>query len=312
MFCVISFIVLSILGVFSAENRSLAREALDCVLRRVTLRPCNTGFDEKMKAKILGFVITKTETGARILNRFFEPLSWIFVLLFLGSAFFAVRGVYLFYVTGSCNGLNQSGFCVFDPTGQSNQISNVGESCPVVLPGEDPVSLKGVNLDGFPVLNAEGEKSIVFIGSYGCEYSRKAYPVVRQLAEKSAARFTFLYYPVKESSDYLAKVGYCAYRQDAEKYWSLVDTFFTAERSQIEDESFIRQTLSEAGYNADAILFCASDPQTEWVVKKQLSEVVKTGFFGTPTVFIQNEVLIGPKPPRVYAIALNGLLYWAR
>ncbi len=70
--------------------------------------------------------------------------------------------------------------------------------------------------------------------------------------------------------------------------------------------------MSEAGYNADAILFCASDPQTEWVVKKQLSEVVKTGFFGTPTVFIQNEVLIGPKPPRVYAIALNGLLYWAR
>jgi protein-disulfide isomerase len=312
MFCVISFIVLSILGVFSAENRSLAREALDCVLRRVTLRPCNTGFDEKMKAKILGFVITKTETGARILNRFFEPLSWIFVLLFLGSAFFAVRGVYLFYVTGSCNGLNQSGFCVFDPTGQSNQISNVGESCPVVLPGEDPVSLKGVNLDGFPVLNEEGEKSIVFIGSYGCEYSRKAYPVVRQLAEKNAAKFTFLYYPVKESSDFLAKVGYCAYRQDAEKYWSLVDTFFTAERSQIEDESFIRQTLSEAGYNADAILFCAGDPQTEWAVKKQLSEVVKTRFFGTPTVFIQNEVLIGPKPPRVYAIALNGLLYWAR
>ena len=172
MFCVVSFVILSILSVFSAENRSLAREALDCVLRRVTLRPCNTGFDEKMKAKILGFVITKTETGARILNRFFEPLSWIFILLFLGSTFFAVRGVYLFYVTGSCNGLNQSGFCVFDPTGQSNQISNVGENCPVVLPGEDPVSLRGVNLSGFPLLNEGKEKNIVFIGSYGCEYSR--------------------------------------------------------------------------------------------------------------------------------------------
>jgi len=91
-----------------------------------------------------------------------------------------------------------------------------------------------------------------------------------------------------------------------------VDTFFTAERSQIEDESFIRQTLAETGYNPETIAFCATDPQTEWTVKKLLNEVVKTGFFGTPTVFIQNEVLIGPKPPRVYAIALNGLLYWAR
>ncbi len=54
MFCIVAFVVLSILGIFSASNRVLAREALDCVLRRVTLRPCNTGFDEKMKAKLLG------------------------------------------------------------------------------------------------------------------------------------------------------------------------------------------------------------------------------------------------------------------
>ena len=54
MFCIVAFIVLSILGIFSATNRALAREAMDCVFRRVTLRPCNTGFDEKMKARILG------------------------------------------------------------------------------------------------------------------------------------------------------------------------------------------------------------------------------------------------------------------
>jgi hypothetical protein len=36
MFCIASFVVLSILGIFSASNRALAREALDCVLRRVT------------------------------------------------------------------------------------------------------------------------------------------------------------------------------------------------------------------------------------------------------------------------------------
>ncbi len=312
MICVISLVVLSVLGIFSAENRSLAREALDCVLRRVTLRPCNTGFDEKIKARILGFVITRSETGARLLNRYFEPLAWLFVILFVGSSIFAVRGVYLFYTTGSCNGLNQSGFCVFDPTGQSNQISNVGESCPVVLPGEDPVRLTGVNLSGFPVLNPQADESIVFIGSYGCEFTRKAYPVVRALAEENQTGFTFLYYPVKETSDHLARVSYCAYQQDREKYWQLVDAFFTAEPERLEDEAFISQAVSTAGYDPLKIDFCATDPQTEWVVKRQLSEIVKTGFFGTPTVFIKDEVFIGPKPNRVYAIALNGLFYWVR
>ena len=63
MFCIISFVVLSILGIFSATNRALARESLDCVLRRVTLRPCNTGFDEKMKARILGSVSESAKTA---------------------------------------------------------------------------------------------------------------------------------------------------------------------------------------------------------------------------------------------------------
>ena len=107
MFCIIAFVILAILGIFSASNRVLAKEALDCVFRRVTLRPCNTGFDEKMKAKILGSVITRSETAARLINKNFELLSWIFFILMLGSSIWALRGVYLFYVTGSCNGLTR-------------------------------------------------------------------------------------------------------------------------------------------------------------------------------------------------------------
>jgi hypothetical protein len=68
MFCIVAFAVLSILGIFSATNRALAKEALDCVLRRVTLRPCNTGFDEKIKAKILGSVITPLRGGCPLLK----------------------------------------------------------------------------------------------------------------------------------------------------------------------------------------------------------------------------------------------------
>ena len=43
---------------------------------------------------------------------------------------------------------------------------------------------------------------------------------------------------------------------------------------------------------------------------QQLDEATKTGFYGTPTIFINGQSFVGPKPYRVYAIALGGLLYW--
>jgi protein-disulfide isomerase len=57
---------------------------------------------------------------------------------------------------------------------------------------------------------------------------------------------------------------------------------------------------------------CLNDPGTEEAVGRQLDEVAKTNFFGTPTVFIDGQPFVGPKPYRVYAIAINGLLYWLR
>ncbi len=198
MFCIVAFVVLSVLGIFSATNRQLAKEALDCVFRRVTLRPCNTGFDEKVKSKILGSVINRSEGAARFLNKNFELLSWIFFILMIASTVYSARSLYLFYVSGSCNGLNQEAFCVFDPSGKSNQVSTVTEGCSVTQVTARDVSLAGLDLSGFPIRNAGSTGQIVFIGSYGCDYTRQTYPMIRDLANKFNVSFTYLDYPVKE------------------------------------------------------------------------------------------------------------------
>ena len=57
---------------------------------------------------------------------------------------------------------------------------------------------------------------------------------------------------------------------------------------------------------------CLNDPVTKNAVDWQMEEVLKTEFFGTPTVFIGNQAFVGPKPYRVYAISQNGLLYWLK
>ena len=312
MFCIVAFVVLAILGIFSASNRVLAREALDCVTRRVTLRPCTTGFDEKMKARILGIVITRSETAARVLNRNFELLAWTFFVLMLASGFFAVRGLYLFYVTGSCNGLNQSAFCVFDPKGENNQTSALPQGCQLKPTTVADLTLQDVDLSSFPVMNPTSENKVVFVGCYHCDYTRVAYPMVRDMAKRFDYSFTFLHYPVKESNDYFSRLSFCVNRLDPQKYWAFNDALFAAQKSSLDDPAFIQKTLSETGYDPVQVERCTGDPQTASLVKTQMNEILKTNFFGTPTVFINGKALVGPKPYRVYAIMAEGLLYWLK
>ncbi len=312
MFCIVSAVVLSILGIFSAENRTLAREALDCVFRRVTLRPCNTGFDEKMKAKILGRVITRSEGTARFLNKNFEVMAWIFFVVMLTALIFFLRGLFLFYTTGSCNGVNSSAFCVFDPTGANNQVST-GYGCSVKPKSAADVTLKNTDLTGIQVMNPDAPDKIVMIGCYHCDYTRKVYPEIRQLVNRYQPSFTFFNYPVKEETDYFTRLGYCVYRQDPEKYWKFNDLMFTGDKADLDVDANIQKILNDSGLDAEAVNVCVKEPATEGIVQQQMKEIQKTKFYGTPTLFINdNEALVGPKPYRVFAIALKGLFYWLR
>jgi protein-disulfide isomerase len=326
MFCIVSFIVLSILGIFSASNRSLAKEALDCVLRRVTFRPCTTGFDEKMKAKILGVVIMRSETLARLLNKYFEALAWAFFALLLASSVTFVRSLYLYYVTGSCNGLNQAAFCVFDPSGANNQVTTFA-GCVAGEGDSSKLTLEGVDLSGFPTLNPAAPSKVVFIGCYTCDYTRKVYDSVLSLVNRYQVGLVFLHYPVNENSDFMNRLGYCAYQQDPAGYWRLNEALIHSDKAALNEltgssslfstlkpdtSRFLETLVSEAGLDAGRVLTCVNDPVTESAVKKQMNEIVKTGFYGTPTLFIGSEVFVGPKPYRVYAIALKGLFFWLR
>lgn len=94
MFCLLALIIFSVLGIFSAAHRKLAKKALDCVFRRITLRPCNTSFDKKIKGKIIGKLLNKSPKLAKGINRFWEPISWTLVLVFFVSFFISAKSVY--------------------------------------------------------------------------------------------------------------------------------------------------------------------------------------------------------------------------
>ena len=111
--CFAALAVFSVLGIFSAKYRQLAKEAFDCVFRKMTLRPCTTGLDNRLKAAAVAKLAGSHVGLARFANRNFQALSFAFVVLTLGSAYFAGAGLYNLWQYGSCE--PHSTQCVFNP-----------------------------------------------------------------------------------------------------------------------------------------------------------------------------------------------------
>lgn len=305
MLCIIALIVFSILGIFSATHRTLAKEALDCVFRRITLRPCNTGFKEKIKNKILVRLMSRSVFVARLFNKHFEIFSWILFILMVGSTFWVVKGGYNYYLYGSCNGLNQSGFCAFDPKGENNKITDISQQCGVVEKKEENVTLENIDLSTFPTKNVGSKDTVVLIGCYECDYTRKAYADIQKLVRDKKTNYIFAHYPAKENTNYLSEVGYCVYKEYGEKFWAFNDYLFTVDKVEIYQPEYIGTILKNFDFDEKKISDCVDSSETKKIVAGQVNQLRKTHLYGTPTVFINGKALVGPKPLRVYKSMLN-------
>ncbi len=301
MFCVIALIIFAIMGIFSASHRQLAAEAFKCVFKKVTFRPCDTGFRDKMKGKMVGALLRRSTFAAKVFNNHFELLSWLFFILMVGSTVWVIRGGYNFYYYGSCNGLNDSGFCAFDPSGGNNKVSSLDDAtCSAVKPSEANLTLKDVDLSLFQIKQASTTNTLVFIGCYSCDYTRKAYPIIQDLLKKKPINYIFAHFPVKSYAEYLTGVGVCAYSEDKNKFWRLNDALFASTKEQIADPLFVDGLLSDIGYDPSKIKTCTESAATKATVETMRSEIKKTGIYGTPLIFINGTPLVGPKPARVY------------
>ena len=310
MFCLLSAIILGVLSLFSASHRPLAREALDCVLRRVTFRPCTAGFKEKMKGKIIGRLLDRSPLAARFVHQRFELLSWIFFVLMMLSTVWTIRGGYNYYMYGSCNGLNSTGFCVFDPTGKSNQTSSLSTQCSVDGIQERGLTLDPISIDEFPRINTTAKDTVVFIGCYSCDYTRKAYPMMKRLIDETRARFAFVHFPVKEETTYLSSYAYCVNKEYPERFFEWNERVFQSEKNDIRQPNFVDAFTAAMGIDMKRVDACLSDVKTKEIVKRHQEEITATGIYGTPTIFFNGRAYVGPKPYRVYRNALRHFWFW--
>ena len=175
--CIVAMVVLAVMSIFSAKYRSWAREAFDCVLRRLTIRPCNTGFNEKMRAKITSTLMKRHMGFAKFTHKHFEAISWIFTIIMFVSIAYMSFALYNLVVFGTCDPV--SGECVFNPGGDPNRV---------VCPWEDLEPENSVEtIGGFMNIQSaviSNDPDVYFFGTTWCPHCAWEKPIFNRVAAK--------------------------------------------------------------------------------------------------------------------------------
>jgi glutaredoxin len=178
--CLVALVVFAVLGIFSARYRKWFRESLGCVTRMATLRPCDTGFKEKVQAKVVSSAMKKSERMARTLNRYFEVVSLIFTIAFFASLAYTAYGFYNLAMVGSCDPANPEN-CVFNPGGDPNRVI-----CPFenYNPGNS-INISGGfhEIEGVEPAKVNGRVLVYFIGTNQCPHCKWERPIMKSVAD---------------------------------------------------------------------------------------------------------------------------------
>jgi len=100
--CIVALVVFSIMSIWSARYRDLARQAFKCIYLTATLRPCNVQLEQKIKTKITSKLM-RIPSLASFTYKNFKTISWIFTIAFFASLVYSAYGIYNLIVYGSCD-----------------------------------------------------------------------------------------------------------------------------------------------------------------------------------------------------------------
>lgn len=286
--CIIAFFVFAVMSIFSAKYRPLAKEGFRCVFRTLMMKPCDTGLDERIKAEVVSAALRYSPPLAKIINRHFTALSWLFVLITVGSLAYTAVGIYNFYVYGNCDGPQAIGACILnDITGDYGRFSEPTDLIPPTA------------LDGMVSGNASANVTIVEFGCFTCPYTKEVESTMKTLLQKynGTIYYVFKPFPLPNHNNSFddARAVLCAYRQN--KSWNLQDLIF---RNQVACTSGgttdLKALAQSAGLDMPSFNACFDNNETGAELARYVQEGKDAHIYATPTFFINGKPLVGPKP----------------
>lgn len=295
MICFIALFVFAVLGIFSVRYRIIAKEAFSCVFRRITLRKCETDLNTRLKSQIIGSFMKISPKFARFVYRYFEVISWFFTILLIASLIYSAIGVYNYAVYGNCSG-PQGGFCIFDPIG-----SLEAQQCSSIEPNHNGKIIKPLIYDDDPWIgNKSASVTIIEIGCFQCPYTKKVQPTIKNILSKYEGKINFVYRDLPlathPGANQTAEAALCA--NDQGKYFEYADLLF-ANQDKTDIES-LKAFAEEIGLNASQFNKCIDNKTYATKVWRDTADMQRGGIYGTPTFFVNNVSMVGPRTEREF------------
>jgi glutaredoxin len=288
VFCILAFFAFAFMSIFSAKYRPLAKDAFQCVFKTITLKPCDTGLDDRIKAEVTSSVLKYSPFAAKLVNRHFTTFSWIFVLLTLSSFVYSGYGVYNFYFYGNCDGPVSTGACILnDITGDYGRFSTPQE---LIAP---------TNFDGIADGNPNASVTIVEFGCFTCPYTKEAESTVHELLEEYNGSIYYVFKPFPlpnhEYSYETANAVLCAKRQG--RHWQLQDEIFREQEACNANGTPTLKNLAQvADLNMDEFNSCLDGNETAAELETYIQQGKESHIYATPTFFINGRPIVGPRP----------------
>jgi len=297
--CIIALPVFAILGIFSVKYRKLTLDSLDCIFRTVTFRKCRSSLDDRIKSYMAGKTLKVSPVLSGVIYKNYKLISWIILIIFLWSIYGTSVGIYNYAQYGNCNGPSDTGFCMLDPTGQNTKTSEieVDKQSKVIyakLEGDDPI-----------IGNKNAELTIIEFGCYACPYTKKAEPTVKEVLDyykgKVNLQFKTFYIPHHNMSYRSALAANCA--QEQGKYIEYHNSLF--ENQEQLNEALLHELANNLGMNITKFDECLLAEKYKNEVESDTLAGVHAGVAGTPTFFVNEQKIVGPKPLRTFKTIID-------
>lgn len=298
MICLIALVVCGIIGIFSLKYRLIAKEALDCVFRRVTLRKCESGLDKRLKAQITGNLMRRLPKTGKFIYKYFEWISWLFTIIMILSIVQSGISIYNYVEYGNCNGKGSDEFCIFDPLNTGGRGHNATGSCSINGAIPD-FPLLTPNIGSSPIMgNSTSKIVIIEFGCYTCPYTKQAEDTMIKIRDKYPNYlFVFKHFPINSHNySYEAAIASeCARNQG--NFWEYHEKLY---KTTIFNDQVFLNIASELNLNMTSFEKCYNNKETKIIVDADIEAGKLSGIYGTPTIFINDNYLVGPKTLKEY------------
>ncbi|MBD3259335.1 thioredoxin domain-containing protein [Candidatus Woesearchaeota archaeon] len=297
MICIVAMVVFGVLAVFSASFRPLAKESFDCVFRMVTFRKCKTNLDERIKGKITGRLMKHSPKTAGIVFKYFSVISIVFVILFFGSLAYTGYSTYNFIQYGNCYGPeSDSGLCPFTALSgpQTSKFQTPYKFTDVIVSPEVEEHDPRIGPEDAAV-------TIIEFGCFDCEFSAKAEPIIKKILDQYKDRIRFVYKDFPLETHPIAKeksiAAACANEQG--RFWEYHNLLYE-KREETKTDSSLLQLAEQLDLDTEQFNECFEEQKYMETINQDCDSGARAGLEGTPTFFINDRKIVGPKPFKAF------------